>query len=186
MTARRWATCQRETVSRTTSQPLGRSAGQAAPWAHCSPWKKAGVESSAKQRLSSVMASAFVGGRAQVERRCWWTRNGVRRRLSCTGFCAGQRHLGARTPCIGSGASPVTGLGSRPQPAFAGPFRTAHYFAPYGRACPAKTQGRTAVSPRLLIRMRAEVQVLPGPPSALSPAGMPINCSWSRMHRKSA
>jgi hypothetical protein len=27
----------------------------------------------------------------------------------------------------------------------------------------------------LLIRMRAEVQVLPGPPSALSPVGMPIN-----------
>jgi len=31
MTARRWATCQRETASRTTSQLLGRSAGQAAP-----------------------------------------------------------------------------------------------------------------------------------------------------------
>jgi hypothetical protein len=37
MTARRWATCQRETASHTTSQLLGRCAGQAAPWAHCSP-----------------------------------------------------------------------------------------------------------------------------------------------------
>jgi hypothetical protein len=39
----------------------------------------------------------------------------------------------------------------------------AHYFAPDGRAQPAKTQGCIAVSPRLLIRMKSEVQVLPGP-----------------------
>src|SRR5918993_5945583 len=44
------------------------------------------------------------------------------------------------------------GSRSRPQPSFAAPFRTAHYFAPDGRARPAKTQGCIAVSPRLLIR----------------------------------
>jgi SAM-dependent methyltransferase len=40
---------------------------------------------------------------------------------------------------------------------------TAHYFALYGRARPARTQGCIAVSPRLLIRMRSQVQVLAGP-----------------------
>jgi hypothetical protein len=40
---------------------------------------------------------------------------------------------------------------------------TTHYFAPDGHAPPAKTQGCTAVSPRLLIRMRPLVQVQPGP-----------------------
>ena len=40
----------------------------------------------------------------------------------------------------------------------------AHYLAPDGRAPPAKTQGCTAVSARLLIRMRSQVQVLAGPP----------------------
>jgi hypothetical protein len=45
----------------------------------------------------------------------------------------------------------------------------AHYLAPDGRAPPAKTQGCTAVSARLLIRMRSQVQVLAGPPPI--PAG---------------
>src|SRR4029453_9058257 len=39
-----------------------------------------------------------------------------------------------------------------------------HYFTPDGRARPGKTPVRTAVSPRLLIRMRSQVQVLAGPP----------------------
>jgi hypothetical protein len=39
-----------------------------------------------------------------------------------------------------------------------------HYFAPDGRQRPAKTQGCIAVSRRLLIRMRSQVQVLAGPP----------------------
>src|SRR4029453_7594729 len=41
-----------------------------------------------------------------------------------------------------------------------------HYFTPDGRTRPAKMPGCTAVSPRLLIRMRPEVQVLPGPQNA--------------------
>src|SRR5918994_7933341 len=41
---------------------------------------------------------------------------------------------------------------------------TTHYFAPYGHERPAETQGCIAVSPRLLIRMRSQVQVLAGPP----------------------
>jgi SAM-dependent methyltransferase len=43
---------------------------------------------------------------------------------------------------------------------------TAHYFTLYGRARPAETQGCIAVSPRLLIRMRSQVQVLAGPPTS--------------------
>jgi hypothetical protein len=39
-----------------------------------------------------------------------------------------------------------------------------HPFTPDGRARPGETAVRTALSPRYLIRMRAEVQVLPGPP----------------------
>jgi hypothetical protein len=38
-----------------------------------------------------------------------------------------------------------------------------HYFTLYGRQRPAETPVRTAVSPRLLIRMRPLVQVQPGP-----------------------
>ena len=38
-----------------------------------------------------------------------------------------------------------------------------HYLTLYGHKRPAKTQGCIAVSPRLLIRMKSEVQVLPGP-----------------------
>jgi hypothetical protein len=48
----------------------------------------------------------------------------------------------------------------------------AHYFTPDGHAPPAKTQGCTAVSPRLLIRMRSQVQVLAGPP--INPAGQSV------------
>jgi hypothetical protein len=39
-----------------------------------------------------------------------------------------------------------------------------HPFAPDGRQRPGKTPVRTAVSPRYLIRMRSQVQVLAGPP----------------------
>ena len=39
-----------------------------------------------------------------------------------------------------------------------------HPFAPNARERPGKTPVRTALSPRYLIRMKSEVQVLPGPP----------------------
>ena len=42
-----------------------------------------------------------------------------------------------------------------------------HPFAPYGRQRPGKTAVRTALSPRYLIRMKSEVQLLPGPPFGL-------------------
>src|SRR5512132_3163961 len=38
-----------------------------------------------------------------------------------------------------------------------------HYFVPDGRRRPGETPVRIALSPRLLIRMKSEVQVLPGP-----------------------
>jgi hypothetical protein len=44
-----------------------------------------------------------------------------------------------------------------------------HYFAPDGRQRPGETPVRIALSPRLLIRMRSQVQVLAGPPPI--PAG---------------
>jgi hypothetical protein len=47
-----------------------------------------------------------------------------------------------------------------------------HYFAPDGWRRPGKTAVRTAVSPRLLIRMRSQVQVQPGPPP--NPAGQSV------------
>jgi hypothetical protein len=66
--------------------------------------------------------------------------------------------MGAATNC-------ATGTWKPAEITLRRPFRRAHYFAPYGRARPAKTQGCTAVSARLLIRMKSEVQLLPGPPS---------------------
>jgi hypothetical protein len=74
----------------------------------------------------------------------------------------------APSPCrwrIGPLACPQLRL---PVRALVGRNVRAHYLAPDGRLRPAKTPGRTAVSPRLLIRMRPEVQVLPGPPLAMT------------------
>jgi hypothetical protein len=55
-------------------------------------------------------------------------------------------------PCSASG-----------DPSWARAVRT-HPLTPYGRARPGKTALRTALSPRYLIRMRSQVQVLAGPP----------------------
>ena len=57
-----------------------------------------------------------------------------------------------------------------------------HPFAPYSRQRPGETPVRTALSPRLLIRMRPEVQVLPGPPPALTSGDASQRC-WSPLER---
>jgi hypothetical protein len=48
-------------------------------------------------------------------------------------------------------------------PAPSAPGLRPDYFATYGRPRPAETLGRTALTARVLIRMRSEVQVLSGP-----------------------
>src|SRR4030095_1579228 len=55
-----------------------------------------------------------------------------------------------------------------PAPFGTKPLRT-HPFAPDARQRPGETPVRTALSPRYLIRMRSQVQVLAGPPP--NPAG---------------
>jgi hypothetical protein len=60
----------------------------------------------------------------------------------------------APRPCAGSGGDVTT-----------------HYFTPDGRRRPGETPVRTALSPRLLIRMRSQVQVLAGPPTIPSAHG---------------
>jgi SAM-dependent methyltransferase len=56
---------------------------------------------------------------------------------------------------------------------------TAHYFALYGRARPARMLGCIALSPRLLIRMRSQVQVLAGPPQRYDQRKRFLATCWS-------
>jgi hypothetical protein len=56
-----------------------------------------------------------------------------------------------------------------------------HYFAPDGRQRPGETPVRTALSPRLLIRMRSQVQVLAGPLPI--PAGPGLAAGYLRCGR---
>jgi hypothetical protein len=59
-----------------------------------------------------------------------------------------------RLPCPGHGSASIRGPDE---------FVTADYFAPNARTPPGKRLVRIALSPGLLIRVKSEVQVLPGP-----------------------
>src|SRR5215217_8284019 len=95
----------------------------------------------------------------------------------------------APSPCwrrIGPLACPQLRL---PVRALVGRKVRAHYLAPDGRVRPAKTPGRTAVSPRLLIRMRSQVQVLAGPlpnPAGQSAAGSELGALAAGLGRAGA
>jgi hypothetical protein len=84
-------------------------------------------------------------------------------------LCRSGDILRVRTVWLREGCEPFDWTCEPNSTALRPPFRTAHYFGLYGRARPAKTPGCIAVSARLLIRMRSQVQVQAGPPHI--PAG---------------
>jgi hypothetical protein len=113
-------------------------------------------------------AVATFSGCRHWGRRHPWTRTAPSGR-------AGPQHQQARPPQrpwrYAGAPDGRVGQPGLPAPLGTNPLRT-HPFAPYGRQRPGKTAVRTALSPRYLIRMRSQVQVLAGPPT--NPAGQGV------------